>query len=991
MKYCDKCSKEFDDGMKFCPLCGNMLTAKNNNCSNCGKEIVGDFKFCPYCGTEVVNNMKQEASVTVDDKVEQETDVTVDKKEEAEAEVIVDGKAEQETSVAVIDDDIELDSNMGIVGDKIVFKIGTEVLKYDKEVNIIHALRVQGLEAALKAEELYAAKLEEYGGVVGFVREDGEYFGVYMVKELLKALVEGLIKEGGYYSLNYKTILDENRQFLFHDWEVLCREIKEQNQEIDDWVQSEKDRRKFRKETRGRLVGGGFGLKGAAVGIAKAGAVNLTTGAAHSLFNMVGNMMTSNDASNMKRKLYDDAKVKLVEEIKSIVLCLSAIIEPYISRTDYNSSSIEDMNEKIERNLIAQPDIIPILIANLRKNPFVSSTYKLLLKNMSENAFDIVAMARIFKVSDKAGRYSLGNYDFIIEFEKEHTVCGKVIVDKKEYEQLIELKKTLSVGIVGKYHKCEIGEFLNRKFVFDYEKIEETLKDNVAKCVETYYINIEKHIDEIIEYIKVEIQNDDKFSLTKWYTDKIISDFVSLKTLVKKYHDETNKLIEFNNKRKACIDNVDAEGFFKLDPRDKSAYELGKMYLEGNGVEKNINIALAYFIKGANANCANCEYTLGTLYAGNVFTDYGKLKYWMKQADIHKNSIAHSYLSQESNYFAKIPNINLLEALSGKEMENEFIKYITLPIINEFLKDYDNKKKDYVIHKNLKGFFEIDPSNVDKYVMGVKYEEGTEVPVNGDIAVAYYLKGSLEDNDNRCQYRIATLYGKTAASTSDVEKLKYWMLKAMENGNNDAKEYLESNAAYFSQIRTISTDEALNGFPADYIFTGFILLTYKRNKSGNLISDKNNDSLFDELFHQITADSDLKGSYYLKNHMDKYKAENAISEYGKRCNLTVADIIMQFDRTFFGTGSEGFIVSADGFLSHEYGAIIKFKDMEYMLRFDSALYVKLLAKDEIIKVIDCENKSCARFALYSLSKILGGVLCYDGKETYKNIMKLSFI
>ena len=60
MKYCDKCSKEFDDGMKFCPLCGNMLTAKNNNCSNCGKEIVGDFKFCPYCGTEVVNNMKQE-------------------------------------------------------------------------------------------------------------------------------------------------------------------------------------------------------------------------------------------------------------------------------------------------------------------------------------------------------------------------------------------------------------------------------------------------------------------------------------------------------------------------------------------------------------------------------------------------------------------------------------------------------------------------------------------------------------------------------------------------------------------------------------------------------------------------------------------------------------------------------------------------------------------------------------------------------------------
>lgn len=976
MKYCDKCSKEFDDGMKFCPLCGNMLTVKNNSCPNCGKEV-GDFKFCPYCGTEVVNNIKQEA------------DVTVDKTEEAEA--IVDDKAEQETSVAVVDNDIEVDSNMGIVGDKIVFKIGTEVLKYDKEVNIIHALRVQGLEAALKAEELYAAKLEEYGGVVDFIRENGEYFGVYMVQELLKALVDGLIKEGGYYSLNYKTILDENRHFLFHDWEVLCRDIKKQNQDIDDWVQSEKDRRALRKETRGKLVGGGFGLKGAAVGIAKAGAVNLTTGAAHSLFNMVGNMMTSNDASNMRKKLYANAKVKLVEEIKSTVLCLSAVIEPYISRTDYNSSSIEDMNEKIERNLIAQPDIIPILIANLRKNPFVSSTYRLLLKNMPENEFDIVAMARIFKVSDKTGRYSLGNYDFIIEFEKEHTVYGKVIVDKKEYEQLIELNDALSVGIVDKYSKYEIGKFFNSTLAFDYEKIEENLKNNVAKCVEAYYINIEKDIDEIIEYITVEIQNDNKFSLTKWYTDKIISDFVSLKAFVERYHDETNKLIEFNNKRKECIDNVDAEGFFKLDPGNKSPYELGKMYLEGNGVEKNINIAMAYFIKGARLNCPNCEYMLGTLYAGNVFTEYEKLKFWMKQADIHKNSNAHSYLSQESDYFSHISDITLLEALTGNEMQNEFIRYVTLPIINDFLKDYYYKKKKYVQNKNLKEFFEIDPIGIDKYLMGLKYEEGTEVPVNGDIAISYYLKGSSEDNDNRCQYRIAMLYGKTATSTSDVEKLKYWMVKAMENGSKEAKEYLESNAAYFSQIRDISTEEALEGFPSDYIFTGYILLTYKRNKSGKLISNKNNDSLFGELFNQITADSDLKGSYYLKNHMDKYKAENAISEYGKKCNLTVDDIIMQFDRTFFGTGSEGFIVSADGFLSHEYGSIIKFKDMEYMLRFGSTIYVKLLAKDDVIKVIDCENKSCARFALYSLNKILGGVLDYDGKETYKNIMKLSFI
>lgn len=974
MKYCDKCNKEFDDGMKFCPLCGNKLTIKNNNCPNCGKELVGDFKFCPYCGTEVVNNIKQEACATVDDKLEQDADV------------VIKDNVEQEAREATAD--VELESNMGIVGDQVVFKIGTELLKYGKEVNVIHALRVQAFEASIKAGELYTAKLEEYGGVVGFVREDGEAYGIYMVKELLKALVDGLIKEG-YYSLNYQTILNKNRDLLFHDWEMLCREIKEQNKEIDDWVRSEKERREFRKETRGRLVGGGFGLKGAAVGIAKAGAVNLTTGAAHSLFNMVGNMKTSNDASNMRRKLYNNAKIQLVKKIEVMVLYLSAIIEPYISRINYNASGIEEMNEKIERNLIAQPDVVPLLIENLRKNPFVASTYRLLFKNMPENSFDIVAMARIFKVSDKTGRYSLGNYDFIEQFEKEHTVRGKVILNKKEYEQLTELKKALSVRIVGKYSRCEIGELFDSDFVFDYKKNEEVLKKNVVKCIENYYINIEKHIDEIIDYIKNEIQSDNMFVLTKWYTDMIISDFTSLKPLVKKYHEETNKLIEFYNKRKECIDNLNPEGFFNLDPKDKSLYALGKMYLDGDGVEKNINIALAYFIKGANSNCVNCEYTLARLYASNVFKDDRKLKYWMTQADVHGNYKAHSYLSKESDHLDKIPNINLPEALSGKEMENEFVKYITLPIIDEFLKDYADTKKSHVIHKDLKEFFELDPSNIDKYLMGLKYEEGTEVPVNGDIAVAYYLKGSLEDTDNRCQYRIAMLYAKTASSTSDVEKLKYWMTKAMESGNNDAKEYLESNTAYFSQIRTISTDEALKGFPSDYIFTKFIILTYKRNKSSKFIS--NNDLLYEEIFQRIEDDYELKGSYYIKNHIDKTKSECAISGYGKRYNLTIDDIIMQFDRTVFGTGSEGFLITADGFLSHEYGSIIKFKDMESIRRDDSTIYMKLLWKDEIIKLIDCYSKSSARFALYSLNKMLGGVIYYNGKETYKNIVKLSFI
>ncbi len=70
--------------------------------------------------------------------------------------------------------------------------------------------------------------------------------------------------------------------------------------------------RQFRKENRGRFVGGGFGLEGALKGIATAGALNLATGVAHSAFNFVGNIKDELKRSHQLRNLFGD---ELKEEI----------------------------------------------------------------------------------------------------------------------------------------------------------------------------------------------------------------------------------------------------------------------------------------------------------------------------------------------------------------------------------------------------------------------------------------------------------------------------------------------------------------------------------------------------------------------------------------------------------------------------------------------------------------------------------------------------
>ena len=66
--------------------------------------------------------------------------------------------------------------------------------------------------------------------------------------------------------------------------------------------------REMRKESRGRLIGGGFGIVGALKGIVMAEAFNLVTGAAHSLYNMADGTFTDSEIASRMRKIYETGR-----------------------------------------------------------------------------------------------------------------------------------------------------------------------------------------------------------------------------------------------------------------------------------------------------------------------------------------------------------------------------------------------------------------------------------------------------------------------------------------------------------------------------------------------------------------------------------------------------------------------------------------------------------------------------------------------------------
>ena len=57
------------------------------------------------------------------------------------------------------------------------------------------------------------------------------------------------------------------------------------------------------------MVGTGFGLTNAVIASMEAGAVNLATGAIHSIFNSIGNAFTRASANSKKREIYNNDEI----------------------------------------------------------------------------------------------------------------------------------------------------------------------------------------------------------------------------------------------------------------------------------------------------------------------------------------------------------------------------------------------------------------------------------------------------------------------------------------------------------------------------------------------------------------------------------------------------------------------------------------------------------------------------------------------------------
>lgn len=348
--------------------------------------------------------------------------------------------------------------------------------------------------------------------------------------------------------------------------------------------------RSMRKASRGRVVGGGFGVGGALKGMATAGAMNAVTGLGHSIANGIGNIASSVAASSAKKDLYNSEKTFdfLDDGMRE---CISDIYNLYISFI--NDYKINESGEKwfdgsqynVEKSntLLENSYDLPIekskelLVRAFTFCPYNEKLLTYIFNNFIDEQRNVFQIAKKYKIdlSDELLEIIISNH-----FDDAEKIC-EIINDyeasfsDEENENIIEAfcekackKNSNYIDVISNVHKImkalnvEESETLDD---YEYDILDEIAEgyddlpfgetdkiiSSIISCkvsdqIKSSYV-FDSEIWELFKKYDVTIPNEDKLLLLyKKYQDMLLVESFS-KEDIKKYLDAVIDAIDFKD------------------------------------------------------------------------------------------------------------------------------------------------------------------------------------------------------------------------------------------------------------------------------------------------------------------------------------------------------------------------------------------------------------------------------------------------------------
>lgn len=224
-------------------------------CTNCGANIPEGAKFCGNCGTKILD-------------IPSTSTVEFNKVRFDQIGGVTHTPKQQPVSVS---------------GTKLIGTVHWEITKLSSKLSqdFVEDLTRKNFEWFIKSAEGLAE--------AAFQKVDSYFLKVF--------------QSNGFLQFQAPQIQSHTRPHTGR-WLSVYNSALQIYQSIDDEAQTMREYRELRKDSRGQIVGGGFGLAGAIKGMVTAGAINLATGTLHSLVNSMGNAVDNLDANTKRQEFF---------------------------------------------------------------------------------------------------------------------------------------------------------------------------------------------------------------------------------------------------------------------------------------------------------------------------------------------------------------------------------------------------------------------------------------------------------------------------------------------------------------------------------------------------------------------------------------------------------------------------------------------------------------------------------------------------------------
>lgn len=353
--------------------------------------------------------------------------------------------------------------------------------------------------------------------------------------------------------------------------------------ELDEGVEDVKWQNELNKNSRGRWVGGGFGLQGAVKGAVTSSVLNAGTGLIYSSLNGISNMIARGSANSQKKKIFGEFIKETYQYLQDVIeritiFCLDYIDSNYELQFSEYKKTFESYLEQKEINDINAE----ALILRLKAMPYEIDTYETLAKFIvKESAIEskadmeaLITVAKWFDIDEEKIRNA--NINFIIEnFNKDDIQkCDLLYRSEIAFNSKNE---TLRNEIFNEYLNSSTLTTL-KVHTFDELK-------NIIKNIDDFGLKYEYLIDEykrirVSEFIDWHFEND-----MIEFSAENINVLAENINKVKQYYDGKYLDIIDNAEKKICLIPIK---YYKIDLEKSNITELNSF------IEK---------VKEINSNC----------------------------------------------------------------------------------------------------------------------------------------------------------------------------------------------------------------------------------------------------------------------------------------------------------------------------------------------------------------------------------------------------